>query len=512
MRVLGCGLVALAVACAAGGAAGGGVDGRSENGLGVLPRGVEPDAAVARARLVETTRRLYLATPVGERGGLLASMLVDELEPIRALGFDLAMREVAEGRDPGRAVADAAVRLMEGQSARGRARGVGLLGRMGPADAPGRILGALESETDGGAAAAMLRAMARWPGPELLPLIERWLSAEGEVQAAAASAGLALVEAGMFEDGARFDGGGGVGAGARREALLTVLRAWPASAQSPETVMLLVRVGGDADRQSVRELLESADAEQRARAARALAGDAGSRAALLEAASLDAGLFAFAASALGAGAEPTVEEFLQLARVPVGSGEQARAERMAGLMQVSARFDERGRLRAARAVGDDASLAESLLVSIVGAAGGAGVGGTADAGVVGEAAVLLAELRLRDRRHELALAALARVPEAADASVRSRAARCRVVAELAVGRVSSAAELAEVAPPGAWLDGLDRAILSPHAPAIIAAVRERVAARFTPADRRRFEFLCSKAALVAQPAESLRPAALNAGG
>ena len=65
--------------------------------------------------------------------------------------------------------------------------------------------------------------------------------------------------------------------------------------------------------------------------------------------------------------------------------------------------------------------------------------------------------------------------------------RARLLAELSLGRVAQAAELADTAPANAWLDAFELVRVTSYATEVAELIAARVAPRFTPADRRRFE-------------------------
>ncbi|MFZ2874079.1 MAG: hypothetical protein WAZ94_06310, partial [Phycisphaerales bacterium] len=88
----------------------------------------------AVTRLIDSYRRLHLATAPEQRSPLIAEFLGAETPEVRDLGFELAGRELTAGSTLGPAVAAAALSLTSAPSPRVRAQAATLLWQMAPAE------------------------------------------------------------------------------------------------------------------------------------------------------------------------------------------------------------------------------------------------------------------------------------------------------------------------------------------------------------------------------------------
>jgi hypothetical protein len=412
-----------------------------------------------RQELTPIYRRLYGQLPPPDRPGLLAYLLGDSREELRALGFQLAALELSAGGPLPQIVSDAAVALLADPSVQTRARAAVLIDQIATQESSTAILAALNKESEPEAAVALLAASARWPSPITRAAILRWLEQDESTRPAAAKAALALFRAGMLtnsDDRAR--------AGA-------ALRGADFDHLSTPELRLLVAIGSDDDRARVAGLLESGRPASRLAAAEALAGRQEFLPRLLAAAALDSDLFSIAADAVAA-VGPTVESYGLVAALPAPD----QPARTAGLLGIARRLSPSELLAVATAT-EDAEFAATLLDRLPDLVAAAD---PTTAGSVSQVIGLLARKRLELGQPDRALAAL----EALD-TLRSNypslpageAADLRVVSYLCLDRLDRAVALG--GSPEAWLDGLAACTEQPHARSIIAQIRLRFTDRLT---------------------------------
>lgn len=419
----------------------------------------------AKSRLVDTTRRLYLLVPAEERLTMLASLLRDDRDELRRLGFELAARELSATNTLGGEVASASISLLEHAGAEVRAEAALLVSRLAPPEAEPVVGRALARETDARAAEALLVAATRWPSPVIRGPALAWLERESGARGAAADALLALHRAGLLDDPTD------------RQRVVEALRAVSADALNAAAVRLLAALGDDGDRRGVASLLGSTRAGVRAAVADSLAPFAEFTGAITARASDDPGLFAAACRAVQAHL-PAVEAFERMVLLPAPSP-AAHAAALDAFVESLAPAD---RVAVARVVRSPArrELALGPLIE------GAMVRNLDERDRV-EAILLLAEARLALGRAETSLAVLGVLPEVTDDASHARAVRARLGALIALRRFDEAAALG--ADADAWLDALDRAASLPHAAEAADAFERLFTGRLTEAHTARLAAL-----------------------
>ncbi len=207
--------------------------------------------------LADAFRRLYLVTPAPERAALLAELLKSPEPGLRSLGFELSDRELAANAKLDPVVAQAAIALLEDPDAQVRASAARLVNRLAPPEAAEVVTRALVAETEAAAAEPLLQAASRWPSASLVEPVLRWLGDPATLDAAC-QAGVSLYDAGLLV---------GDDARERVRALLTPI---PADTRAARLI-LLAKVGTEADRNEIAALLESPTDRVRMAAADALA-------------------------------------------------------------------------------------------------------------------------------------------------------------------------------------------------------------------------------------------------
>ncbi len=207
--------------------------------------------------LADAFRRLYLVTPATERAALLAELLKSPEPGLRSLGFELSDRELAANAKLDPVVAQAAIALLEDGKALVRASAARLVNRLAPPEAAEVVTRALVAETEAVAAEPLLQAASRWPSASLVEPVLRWLGDPATLDAAC-QAGVSLYDAGLLV---------GDDARERVRALLTPI---PEDTRASRLI-LLAKVGTEADRNEIAGLLESPTDRVRMAAADALA-------------------------------------------------------------------------------------------------------------------------------------------------------------------------------------------------------------------------------------------------
>lgn len=393
----------------------------------------------AKTRLVETTRRLYLLVSAEERLTMLASLLRDDRDELRRLGFELAARELSATNTLGGEVAASAISLLEHASPEVRAEAALLVSRLAPPEAEPVVGRALARETDARPAEALLVAATRWPSPVIRGPALAWLERESGARGAAADALLALHRAGLLEDPTD------------RQRVVESLRAAPPDTLNPSSVRLLASLGDDGDRRAVASLLASTRAGVRAAVADSLAPFAEFTGAIIARASDDPGLFAAASRAAQAHL-PAAEAFERMVLLPAPTP-AAHAAALDAFVEALAPAD---RVAVARVIRSPARRELALAPLIEGAKAR-----VLDERDRVEAILMLAEARLALGRAQTALDVLGVFPEDADDASHARAVRARLGALIALRRYDAAAALN--ADADTWLDVLDRAASLPHA-------------------------------------------------
>lgn len=230
-------------------------------------------ASLAERMLADAYRRLYLLTDAAGRPALLAELLRWDQHGLQSLGFELAERELTANADLNSEVAQAAIGLLDAPDVHVRARAARLVNRLAPPSAGAVVARVLAAETDPIAAEPLLQAAARWPSPDLVEPVLRWLMQE-QTREAACQAAVALYDAGLL-----------VGDDPR-ERLRAVLTPIPENA-SAARLILLAQAGTAADREAIAALLHKADETGRLAAADALARSSAGAALLVDAATRD---------------------------------------------------------------------------------------------------------------------------------------------------------------------------------------------------------------------------------
>jgi hypothetical protein len=445
---------------------------------------LEVDRHALADRLIDGYRRLYLALPAepgDERARLLTQMLSGRPE-LRDLGFEIISREVAGGKSVDGVVADAVLRLLSQPDASVRAKAAAISVQLPSPDHGRRLAQALAAETDPAAAGQMLLGMARWPDPLARPAALRWLESGTDATGPASDALLALLRAGMLSTPAD------------RDRTLAALRRLPAQRLPPSACDLLVRFGAEGDRAEIASLLAGQPGPVRQAAADALAADPSFTQAILDATANDPSLFSAAVGAVAA-CRPTATGYSALAALAAPSP----AEQREGLLRAASLLNAPDLVEVARATSDLQFRAAILSRFIEHSAPApdsrpASTHDTTMAGIL-----LLAQTYLELKRPDLAAAALDAVPESSDGVDPGQMLRLRTIALLWSNRLDDAAALD--APAAAWLDGLERALGEPHAPAILKALKERFAGRLTPDEADRLKALTSRLAAMRTSAD-----------
>jgi len=399
--------------------------------------GAQRDALLAR--LVTTVRKLALSIDPDQRGAMVATLLLDSEPELRAVGFELANRELAEARPLGEPVAQAAMRLLAGNNATTRARAAELLNQIASPDARPAITAALVREEDESAARAMLLASSRWPDADAEPAVLRWIDVDS-TRSAASGLAWALQRAGLLSD----DAGRRVA-----EALVSL----PPESLDPTMCKLLVRLGGEAGQSVVVGLLGVPEARQAA--ADALTASPDTLDPLIDAARSDSSLYAFAVAGIIAH-RPDAEGFRLLTALPAPSVEASSTARrdLAGRMTLADRVTLAEEL-------SDPGVIEDLLASAV------VPDAEPESPTLDRARTLLAGVRLATGNPGGALESLGEPQEAET----PEAVRVRTVALILLDRLDEAAETD--ADAEAWFEALRMA-----PPEDAKAIAKRMRSRF----------------------------------
>ncbi len=422
----------------------------------------EARRAESESRLAGVYRRLLVSLPEKDRSGVIAEMIRASSAEVRALGVDQATRAVLNAVDLGPEVASAAMERLADPDQTVRAEMGTLLEKLEDPRIAASASAALERESSPVPAAAILRVLARHPHPASLRDVAVWLDSLGPAFAPAVDAALALDRAGAMTDPdlvARV-----------RE----VLSALPMSRHTPGTVALLARVGGAA---SVAGLIDAPTEEVSIAAAQAVIDAPEFTDRVVAAAGRRAALFEPAVRTL-AKHRPTAAGFALAEALTPPS-----AERGAAVLSEYAAALPRAALIEVAERQRDLSVRERLLASA----------GAATIAEGPEVPSLLARTRLQLKDPGAALAGIESVcptspdavgPSVGAAACDSWAAPLRVTALAWLGRVEDA--VAETRRVGlsavgiaSWLEALEGARASAHAPKIAAAVRELYSATLT---------------------------------
>lgn len=155
----------------------------------------------ALAKLVEVLSRRYAATEAAaERSSQLASMLRDDLDAVKRLGFSLATTELANARPLEPVVAEAAIGCLADDESDIRAAAADLLRLIAQPEQAEAIARAVMVETDPAAAARLLACVARFPREEVIQPAVRWLAHGALTEGPAIDALLALQRAELLSN------------------------------------------------------------------------------------------------------------------------------------------------------------------------------------------------------------------------------------------------------------------------------------------------------------------------
>lgn len=434
---------------------------------------LESARADATTRLADAFRRLYLVASGAlseDRTKILNSLLLDERDELRALGFEIVSRELSAGSAIDPSIGAAAVRLLGHGSAAVRLRAATLVNQLAPAGAAEAIGAALANEKDPAAAGAMLAAAARWPGEALRAPALRWVSEGGEARASAVTALLALARAGHLS------------AESDREPIRAVLGTIDPSRLTAQECRLLVAVGTDGERRRVAQVLSGENAATRLAAAESLVEHSEFLDRILEAAARDPAVFDTAVRGVIAHRR-TATGFWALASLKGPSPEVRRS----GLLRSAASVPVGELVAIARQLTEDMELRDAILARL---AEPLALQAVEDPELVAAGLVLLAETRLALGRPDTALTALDALPPDAGTVDRAHLDTLRTMGLVWTNQLDKAAELD--APATAWLDALERALSEPHARAIVQAISARFDGRLAPDQTRRLDALVSR--------------------
>lgn len=413
----------------------------------------ELELTLAMSELLETYRRLNLTREPEQRPALIEELLRSPMREVRALGFELANRELAESRRPGEAVQAAAVRLLGAASPRERSEASLLVGRLGGETGRNAVLEALDRENDATAAETLLRVAQRWPSPRVVAPALQWLEHSPRLRAAAAETLWSLEVAGLLgpEDHAR---------------IAEVLGTVDPSAWSEPIAKLLV-VAGDASQQELVALQLTAPFPVRRQiAARALAAHPAFVDQLIDAAASDAELYSVVTSAV-LDHRKTAEGYRALSDLPSPDD----ATRTTALNRLRDQLTLPELLRTAQQVVQTTEQRASLLSSLESPARQTAL--DVDNFARYERGVLaLADVRLELGRPASALDALDLLSPAAPAAEPEQRAALRLSAYILLDELDRAVALDAGA--DAWLTALERAAELPQAARAEAVVAERL--------------------------------------
>jgi len=396
------------------------------------------------ARLVTAYRNLTLSADDESRTVLLASLLLDDVTALRQLGFELIDRELAEARQLGQPVSDAAIRLLASSDPRVRTAAAGLVNHLAPQEARHAVVVALLAETDPDAAGALLVAAARWPDERSAAPAVNWLELHPDLAQTATQTIDVLLRAGMLDDQwyAR---------------ILTVLRQIDAGSCNASCLRLLVALGDHDDWARVQAVLDNQTNPLRTAAAEALLSRSETLGIVVERAQQDAELFDITWRAI-AETNIDVDGYQTVLALAAPDDESRRA----ALDQIAARMTLEQIIELANATADPNERARLLRPRMLEPTGN----GRRDT-----ALVLLAESELELDAPDAAIAALDRLSETPGDSLAIRARSTRVRALLVLGRFDEAEAIDTDAQ--VWIDALLARPELPHLQDLILRLETR---------------------------------------
>lgn len=409
-------------------------------------------------KLADALRRLHVSTPPEERGPLLESMLTDSEPAVRNTGLELVSRELSASGAIGPGVGEAILNLLADPNPEVRMSAARLVRQLAPDRAPEVVTRALLLEHDPSAAAALLTAAARWPNPEQIETVLKWLASPGPARDPACDAAWSLYKSAHLDSD-------------NQERLLTLVRTWNDDQLTPSACSVLATLGNEADRLRLRPLLFAREGSVRNSVVEALLWYPEFLDDIVKAARDDQDLFDAASRAL-LQHEPTAQGLLTLISLPRPSLDTA----LAGITRLARALNATDLLQVTKDVKDDA-LRVTLLKQLT--ADEREMSERADPRMLpalGEGMMTLADLQLTAREPDQALITLESSPffgpGAAPAPRGFRTLRCAALA--ALGRIDAADEAG--GPPEAWIRGLEVSIKQPYALALGAEIKRRFGA------------------------------------
>ena len=431
--------------------------------LAARERRLEEGRQAAVGQLVETLRRLHLATRPEDRPDLLGSLLLNDTAEIRRLGFELVRRELSAGVQLDGPVGGASLRLLGHPNPGVRADAAVLVRQLAPEGAAEAVGAALVQETDAAAAEDLLLAAARWPTVGLTDAVLRWVEAPTPAREAAFEAAWWMDRAGQLTPEGR-------------SRLLGAVRALTAEEMTPASVSLMAAIGGDEDRERLAPLMKSDLPAIRQAAGEALVWYEEFGEAILDAATYDRDLFDLASRAVLVNG-PTAERVRRLLMLPLPAPDVAQR----AILRTANGLEAGELLSVAEDVGD-LVLRRAMLGLLVSADRVMSEGkDPAKLAAIAEGAALLADLELGQGQAEAALATLDAAPFADELVAGDRVAALRCAALLGTGQVEVAEGLK--APVEGWLRGLELAKDGPRAGRILQEIEARFRSSMTPEQR-----------------------------
>lgn len=305
------------------------------------------DAARLQEKVLDLYRRLHVELDADGRSSLLAELISDDRAWLRSLGFELAGRDLSARTALNTEVAVAAAAQLKNADASTRAQAAILIGRLVPPDAMLLLTTALRAETNPRAAEPMLLGVARWPNPDAVDPVIRWLEREDAPIDASSTAAWSLAQ------------GGYLGASSAADRALSALRARPLDRIGLNGMRMLVRLGGGGELGDIAALIADPDHPQREAAAEALIETPAGLARLNQWSS-DPRLFGVLARGITRH-NPTPSGFARIAGLPRIEDEDARD----ALLAHAARLGDESLGEAVEASGINAGLAESVLARLM---------------------------------------------------------------------------------------------------------------------------------------------------
>lgn len=431
----------------------------------------ESDRVAAVTRLVDSLRRLHLTTPAEERGALLAGFMRDPMGEVRALGLDLAGRELQASGRLSQDVGQAAIGLLSSSESQERTRAAEIVRQVSPDGAGPAVAQALAREQDPAAAGALIQAATRWPSDVTIDRTMRWMSRRGAARRQALDASLTLLRAGVLPLAAR-------------EHTLELVRAIPDSDMTGSACLLLGNLGEDADRNRLVPLLMSEVAGVRIGAADSLVFDSGYLNPILAAAGRHTDLFDAAVRAVMAN-EPTADNYRVLATL-AGADTDSGRRGLARVAELMPAFDLAEIVRSTR----DRVLRTDLLLLLTSPRRVQSEwADPANAAAILQGGIDLARSRMSEGDLIGAASVLAALPLDAPQNARlqgvTQAKALRAVSVVALGRIDD--PISQAAPVEAWVEALGYVVALEDRVALAHEISSRFGAQLTDAQRARVD-------------------------